>query len=209
MWVECFDGYLNDVDVLVVEVVCGDVLLFLMGYSMGGVVVVFYVIECVLVCGYGLIGFVLLSLVFVLGCDVLCWMFVVSCVISWVWFMFFVIRIDVVLLLCDLVVVVVNCVDLFVYYGVVFVCIGVEIFDVMVCIENGCGVLWVLVFVYYGIEDKLIEFDGSCVFGVCVGLFDCMLMLYEGGFYEMMNDFECDCVIDVLIVWIYVCVLVY
>ncbi|MDN7429624.1 alpha/beta hydrolase [Burkholderia sp. AU45388] len=203
VWVERFDGYLNDADALVAEAARGDAPLFLMGHSMGGAVAALYAIERATARGHALAGLVLSSPALAPGRDVPRWMLALSRVISRVWPTFPAIRIDAALLSRDPAIVAANRADPLVHHGTVPARTGAEILDAMARIETGRGALRVPVLVYHGTEDKLTEPDGSRAFGAHVGSPDRTLTLYEGGFHETMNDLERDRVIDALIAWIH------
>ncbi|OXI34131.1 lysophospholipase [Burkholderia sp. AU16741] len=203
VWVERFDGYLNDADALVAEAARGDAPLFLMGHSMGGAVATLYAIERATARGHALAGLVLSSPALAPGRDVPRWMLALSRVISRVWPTFPAIRIDAALLSRDPAIVAANRADPLVHHGTVPARTGAEILDAMARIETGRGALRVPVLVYHGTEDKLTEPDGSRAFGAHVGSPDRTLTLYEGGFHETMNDLERDRVIDALIAWIH------
>ncbi|AZQ50470.1 alpha/beta hydrolase [Burkholderia cenocepacia] len=203
VWVERFDGYLNDAEALVAEAARGDAPLFLMGHSMGGAVAALYAIERAQARGHALTGLVLSSPALAPGRDVPRWMLAVSRVISRVWPTFPAIRIEAALLSRDPAIVAANRADPLVHHGAVPARTGAEILDAMARIETGRGALRMPVLIYHGTEDKLTEPDGSRAFGAHVGSPDRTLTLYEGGFHETMNDLERDRVIDALIAWIH------
>lgn len=165
---------------------------------MGGLIVFGYVL-CYLEKFFGLIFFGL-----VMGVLVMLVQWLILKVLVVVVFMMGMFELLVEMILCDFVVVVVYVGDLLVILGKVLVCIVVELVVVLIFYFVCVLQMKLLLLIQYGGQDIFVLLVDNCVFYDLIGLFDKMVWIYEGFYYEIYNEFEWEMVFDDFFVWLVV-----
>ncbi|CDY75988.1 Lysophospholipase; Monoglyceride lipase; putative [Caballeronia glathei] len=201
-WVNCFDDYLLDADVLLeaAETTApAGVPLFLMGHSMGGTIAALYVAERP--GDRKLAGLILSSPALAPGRDVPRWQRALASVVGVVRPRFHAMKIDPALLSRSHGVVEANRRDPLVHHDAIPARTGAQLLAAMTRVRRKRASITLPLLVFHGTEDKLAEPDGSRDFEANVGSTDSTLLIYEGSYHETMNDLDRDRVIRALIDW--------
>jgi alpha-beta hydrolase superfamily lysophospholipase len=202
VWVERFDDYLSDADVLleVAETTApAGVPLFLMGHSMGGAIAALYAAERA--AQRNLAGLILSSAALSPGHDVPRWKVTLGKLVSVIRPRFPALTIDPALLSRAHGVVEANRRDPLVHHDAIPARTGAQLLAAMARIEAKRASIMLPVLVFHGTADKLTEPDGSRKFDANVGSTDRTLLMVEGSYHETLNDLDRDRVIRALIDW--------
>ncbi|SAL47457.1 hydrolase [Caballeronia terrestris] len=202
VWIDRFDDYLLDADVLV-EVAetsaPAGVPLFLMGHSMGGTIAALYVAERA--AKRKLAGLILSSAALKPGRDVPRWQLALGKIIGAIRPRFPALTIDPALLSRASGVVEANRRDPLVHHDAIPARTGAQLLAGMTRIEAKRASIALPLFVFHGTADKLTEPDGSRDFEAATSSTDSTLLMLEGSFHETLNDLDRDRVIRALIDW--------
>ncbi|SAL73722.1 alpha/beta hydrolase [Caballeronia telluris] len=202
VWIERFDDYLLDADVLVEAAETtppANAPLFLMGHSMGGAVAALYVAERAE--KRRLAGLILSSAALEPGHDVPRWKLTMGRLISRLAPRFPALTIDPALLSRAPGVVEANRRDPLVHHGAIPARTGAQIVAAMARIAAKRASITLPVLIFHGTADKLTEPDGSRTFDANVGSTDSTLFMFDGSYHETLNDLDRDRVIRELIEW--------
>lgn len=202
VWIERFDDYLLDADVLVEAAETtppANVPLFLMGHSMGGAVAALYVAERAQ--QRTLAGLILSSAALEPGHDVPRWKLAMGRLVSRLAPRLAAFTIDPALLSRAPGVVEANRRDPLVHHGAIPARTGAQIVAAMARIAAKRASITLPVLIFHGTADKLTEPDGSRAFDANVGSTDSTLFMFDGSYHETLNDLDRDRVIRELIEW--------
>ncbi|MDR5751244.1 MULTISPECIES: alpha/beta hydrolase [unclassified Caballeronia] len=201
-WIERFDDYLLDADVLVEAAETtppANVPLFLMGHSMGGAVAALYVAERAQ--KRKLAGLILSSAALEPGHDVPRWKLAMGRLVSRLAPRAPALTIDPALLSRAPGVVEANRRDPLVHHGAIPARTGAQIVAAMARIAAKRASITLPVLIFHGTADKLTEPAGSRTFDANVGSTDSMLFMFDGSYHETLNDLDRDRVIRELVEW--------
>lgn len=202
VWIDRFDDYLLDADVLVevAETTApAGVPLFLMGHSMGGTIAALYVAERAAT--RKLAGLILSSAALKPGRDVPRWQLALGKIIGAIRPRFPALKIDPALLSRASGVVETNRRDPLVHHDAIPARTGAQLLAAMTRIETKRASTALPLFVFHGTDDKLTEPDGSREFEAATSSTDSTLLMLEGSYHETLNDLDRDRVIRALIDW--------